>query len=64
VAFKIIFCPGPSRGVKVIFPPLLFTVKSLPVLKLIVPVTKVMSYPPEETVVKAPEVKLKLVPAV
>lgn len=47
-----------------IFPPSLFTVKSVPLLNAMVPVTNVMGSPPEVIVVDAPEVKLKFVPAV
>ena len=47
-----------------IFPPLLFTVKSVPALSEMVPLTKVIAPPPDVTVVRAPAVKLKFVPAV
>lgn len=63
-AFRMMFWPGPLRSVRVMFPLLVFTVKSVPALNEMVPLTKVIAPPPEVRVVKAPDVKLKLVPAV
>lgn len=63
-AFRIMFRFTPFKFVSVIFPLLVFTVKSVLALSSIVPFTKVMAPPPEVRVVKAPAVKLKFVPAV
>lgn len=63
-ALRMMFRPGPVKLVRVIFPLLLFTVKSVPALSAMVPFTKVIAPPPDVIVVKAPAVKLKFVPAV
>lgn len=59
LALMVMFRLTPVKLVKVTFPLLLLTVKSVPLPRAIVPVTKVMAPPPEVKVVRAPPLKLK-----
>lgn len=63
VALREMLVPGPFRFVSVIFPLLVLTLKSVPALSEIVPLTKAIGNPFEESVTGEPAVKLKLVPA-